>query len=66
MVHVLQCPSASAWTDQLFKLIFNQQRPPYTPTFIPLFRYSVFRVLQTPNFIKKVYRFQVVLEDTSQ
>ena len=25
---------------QLFTLIFNQQRPPYTPTFIPLFRYS--------------------------
>ena len=25
-------------TDQLFTLIFEQQRPPYTPTFIPLFR----------------------------
>ena len=24
---------------QLFTLIFNQQRPPYTPTFIPLFPY---------------------------
>ena len=33
---------------QLFTLIFDQQRPPYTPTFIPLFRYSVFRVLQAP------------------
>ena len=33
---------------QLFTLIFDQQRPPYTPTFISLFRYSVFRVLQAP------------------